>query len=188
MSIGRREFLGRSAAAGAAALIAPRGMFSQAAESRVEILINEPIGTVNPNLYSHFVEHLGGVVYDGIWVGEKSKIPNIGGIRKALVDSLAKIKPGVIRYPGGCFADQYDWRDGIGPRDKRPSRVNFWADTKYKTVKEYESVDSGPQKYEPNWFGTDDFINFCKLVGAKPYLAANLPSLPVRAHLELLGY
>jgi alpha-N-arabinofuranosidase len=188
MSIGRREFLGQTVLAGAAALIAPRAMFSQSAESRVDILINEPIGIVNPNLYSHFVEHLGGVVYDGIWVGEKSKIPNINGIRKALVDSLAKIKPGVIRYPGGCFADQYDWRDGIGPRDKRPSRVNFWADTKYKTSKEYEALDSGPQKYEPNWFGTDEFVNFCKLVGAKPYLAANLRSLNVRAYLEWLEY
>ena len=108
MKLGRREFLGGTALAGAAALIAPRAMFSQSTEARVEILINEPIGTINPNLYSHFVEHLGGVVYDGIWVGEKSKIPNMGGIRKALVDSLAKIKPGVIRYPGGCFADQYD--------------------------------------------------------------------------------
>jgi len=188
MKIGRREFLGQTALAGAAALIAPKAMFSQSTEARVEILINEPLGTINPNLYSHFVEHLGGVVYDGIWVGEKSKIPNIGGIRKALVDSLAKIKPGVIRYPGGCFADQYDWRDGIGPRDKRPSRVNFWADTKYKTSKEYEALDSGPQKYEPNWFGTDDFINLCKLTGAKPYLAANLRSLPVRAYLEWLEY
>ncbi len=127
MKIERREFLKTLTVAGSAALLAPRAVFSQSAEARVEILINEPIGTVNPNLYSHFVEHLGGVVYDGIWVGEKSKIPNIGGIRKALVDSLAKIKPGVIRYPGGCFADQYDWRDGVGPRDKRPSRVNFWV-------------------------------------------------------------
>jgi alpha-N-arabinofuranosidase len=143
---------------------------------------------VNSNLYSHFVEHLGGVVYDGIWVGERSKVANIKGIRKALVDSLAKIKPGVIRYPGGCFADQYDWRDGIGPRDKRPTRVNFWADTKYKTSKEYEALDSGPQKYEPNLFGTDDFMNLCNLVGAKPYLAANLRSLNVQAYLEWLEY
>jgi len=130
MSIKRRDFLKTIGAATTAVIAAPYAFSSTAAaDSSVEILLNEPIGTVNPNLYSHFVEHLGGVVYDGIWVGEKSKIPNVGGIRKALVDSLAKLKPGVIRYPGGCFADQYDWRDGIGPRDKRPSRVNFWADT-----------------------------------------------------------
>ena len=188
MSIGRRDFLNRSLLTGAAAVIAPRAMYAQAADSRVEILINEPIGTINPNLYSHFVEHLGAVVYDGIWVGEKSKIPNIGGVRKDLVDHLAKLKPGVIRYPGGCFADQYDWRDGIGPREKRPSRVNFWADTTYKAPKAYQDVKDGPQKYEPNWFGTDEFIKFCQLVGAKPYLAANLRSLGVSEFMQWLEY
>src|SRR5262245_33354444 len=121
--VGRREFITKTGAAAAAAMIAPRAMYSQSAQSRIDILINEPIGTINPNLYSHFVEHLGAVVYDGIWVGENSKIPNVGGIRKALIDALAKLKPGVIRYPGGCFADQYDWRDGVGPRTKRPTRV-----------------------------------------------------------------
>ena len=80
MKVERREFLKGSVVLGSAALISPRAMFSQAAESRIEILIDEPIGTINPNLYSHFVEHLGGVVYDGIWVGENSKIPNIKGI------------------------------------------------------------------------------------------------------------
>ena len=188
MKIGRREFVKNSLLIGSAALIAPRALFSNSVESRVEILINEPIGTINPDLYSHFVEHLGGVVYDGIWVGEKSKIPNIGGIRKALVENLAKLKPGVIRYPGGCFADQYDWRDGIGPRDKRPTRVNFWADTGYKAPDSYKKLNSGPQKYEPNWFGTDEFVRFCKLVGAKPYLAANVRSLDVRAFQEWLEY
>jgi alpha-N-arabinofuranosidase len=188
MKIERRDFLRSAGAAASISMIAPRAMFSAATDSRVDILINEPIGTINPNLYSHFVEHLGAVVYDGIWVGENSKIPNVGGIRKALIDALAKLKPGVIRYPGGCFADQYDWRDGVGPRAKRPSRVNFWADTKYKTSKEYEALNSGPQKYEPNWFGTDEFINLCKAVGAKPYLAANLRSLDVRAYLEWLEY
>ena len=188
MSVGRREFLGKTLLAGSAALIAPRAMFSQSAESRVEILINEPIGVVHSNVYSHFVEHLGGVVYDGIWVGEKSKIANVGGIRKALVDSLKKLKPGVIRYPGGCFADQYDWRDGVGPREKRPERVNFWADTTYKAPESYQKVIDGPQKYEPNWFGTDEFVKFCQLVDAKPYLAANLRSLPADAFVQWLEY
>src|SRR3954452_6694508 len=102
MGIRRREFLKGSVLLGAAALLSSKSVYSQTADSRIDILINEPIGTVNPNLYSHFVEHLGGVVYDGIWVGENSKVPNIKGIRKALVNNLAKIKPGVIRYPGGC--------------------------------------------------------------------------------------
>src|SRR5215813_15246040 len=101
MKLQRRDFLRSSLLFGAAAVIAPRAAYSQSAEARIEVLINEPIGVINPNLYSHFVEHLGGVVYDGIWVGEKSKIPNVGGIRKDLIDSLAKLKPGVIRYPGG---------------------------------------------------------------------------------------
>lgn len=89
MSIKRRDFLKTFGAATTLAIAKPYAFSSTAAaDSSVEILLNEPIGTVNPNLYSHFVEHLGGVVYDGIWVGEKSKIPNIGGIRKALVESL----------------------------------------------------------------------------------------------------
>ena len=188
MKIERREFLKTSLIAGAAAVIAPRAAFSQTAEAKIEVLINEPIGTVNPNLYSHFVEHLGAVVYDGIWVGEKSKIPNVNGIRKDLIDSLKKLNPGVIRYPGGCFADQYDWRDGIGPRDKRPTRVNFWADTKYKAPESYQKVEGGPQKYEPNWFGTDEFVQFCQLVGAKPYMAANLRSLGVTEFMQWLEY
>ena len=173
-------------ATSAAALLAPRS--AKAADARIEILLNEPIGTVNPHIYSHFVEHLGGVVYDGIWVGEKSKIPNYNGFRKALVDNLKKLKPGVIRYPGGCFADQYDWRDGVGPRDKRPTRVNFWADTRYKTTKAYEDLEDGPQKYENNHFGTDEFISFCRMVGAEPYLAANVRSRDVRVFLEWLEY
>jgi alpha-L-arabinofuranosidase len=188
MAMKRREFLKGIGAATTAAIAVPYALGSAAADSSVEILLNEPIGTVNPNIYSHFVEHLGGVVYDGIWVGEKSKIPNIGGIRKSLVDSLAKLKPGVIRYPGGCFADQYDWRDGIGPRDKRPSRVNFWADTTYKAPKSYQDVQTGPQKYEPNWFGTDEFIKLCRLTGAQPYLAANLRSFGVGDFMQWLEY
>jgi alpha-N-arabinofuranosidase len=193
MTLGRREFLGSALTVGAAgalgmsaSLLAPRS--AAAADSRVDILLNEPIGIVNPNLYSHFVEHLGAVVYDGIWVGEKSKIPNINGVRKDLVDSLRKLKPGAIRYPGGCFADQYDWRDGVGARDKRPTRVNFWADTGYKATEAYKKLEGGPQKYEPNWFGTDEFMKLCQLTGAKPYLAANLRSLPPDVFVQWLDY
>ena len=184
--IGRRTFVSTMLATSAAALLAPRS--TKAADSRIEILLNEPIGTVNPHLYSHFVEHLGGVVYDGIWVGKDSRVPNYGGLRKALVDNLKKLKPGVVRYPGGCFADQYDWRDGVGPAEKRPTRVNFWADTRYKTTKSYEDLAGGPQKYENNHFGTDEFLRFCEMVGAEPYLAANVRSRDVRVFLEWLEY
>ena len=96
-------------------------------DSRIEVLLGEPLGTISPNIYGHFAENLGGVIYDGIWVGEKSKVPNVNGIRKELVEEMRKIKAPVVRYPGGCFADSYDWRDGIGPADKRPRRTNFWA-------------------------------------------------------------
>jgi alpha-N-arabinofuranosidase len=184
--ISRRMFVESALATGAAALLAPRSV--KATDSRIEILLDEPIGTIAPEIYSHFMEHLGGVIYDGVWVGEKSKVPNYNGIRKALVDNLKKLKPGVIRYPGGCFADQYDWRDGVGPRDQRPTRVNFWADTHYKTTKAYEDLEAGPQKYESNHFGTDEFVSFCKMVGAQPYLAANVRSRDVRVFLEWLEY
>src|ERR1043165_6746915 len=182
----RRTFVGSTLAAGAAYLLMPGS--ARAADSRIEILINEPVGTIAPEVYSHFIEHLGAVIYDGIWVGEKSKIPNYDGLRKALFDNLKKLKPGVIRYPGGCFADQYDWRDGVGPREKRPTRVNFWADTHYKTTKAYEEMQGGPQKYESNHFGTDEFVSFYKMVGAQPYLAANVRSRDVRVFLEWLEY
>ena len=188
MKVGRREFLKGSLALGAATIIAPQAVFSQTTLSKVEILINEPIAKIHKDIYSHFVEHLGGVVYDGIWVGEKSKIPNYNGIRKDLVDNLKKLNPGVIRYPGGCFADQYDWRDGVGPREKRPTRVNFWADTRYKTTKNYEDLPDGPQKYESNHFGTDEFSAFCKMVGAEAYLAANVRTRDVRVFQEWLEY
>lgn len=94
----RREFVKSMATVASAALIAPRALYAQdTTGSKIEILINEPIGPIHKDLYSHFVEHLGAVVYDGIWVGEKSKIPNYNGIRKELVDNLKKLKPGVIR-------------------------------------------------------------------------------------------
>src|SRR5262245_2915791 len=193
-TIQRREFL-KSALSGSAAVLAHgsvahfAGRSTQASDARVEILINEPIGTISPNLYGHFVEHLGGVVYDGIWVGENSKVPNIGGIRKELVDHMRRIKPGAIRWPGGCFADSYDWRDGIGPRASRPRRTNSGRDDRgNRTSEAYKRLDSCPQKYEPNWFGTNEFVRFCKLSGGEPYIAANLRSLPAQAFVQWVEY
>ena len=165
----RRAFIQALGAAGAAALVAPRP--ARAADSRIDILIDEPIGPIAPELYGHFAEHLGGVVYDGIWVGDGSPVPNDGGIRRSLVERLKQIKAPVIRWPGGCFADSYDWRDGIGPRASRATRTNFWVNTK---------VPASPSQYDPNSFGTVEFARFCKLAGAQPYLAANIRSLPAR--------
>jgi alpha-N-arabinofuranosidase len=188
----RREFLTTTALAGGAlwsgksATALKRA--TQAADARIEILLNEQIGQINPNIYSHFVEHLGGVVYDGIWVGEDSKVANVGGIRKELVEHMRRIKPGVIRWPGGCFADSYNWRDGIGPRAQRPRHTNFWRDNNARGNAGYQQLDSGPQKYEPNWFGTNEFMRFCRLSGAQPYFAANLRSLPAKDFYEWVEY
>ncbi|MGD8867078.1 MAG: alpha-L-arabinofuranosidase C-terminal domain-containing protein [Gemmatimonadales bacterium] len=186
--ITRRDFIGSSVACGVAVAGAPLlklgGRWtSRLADSRIDVLLDEPIGTVAPEIYGHFVEHLGGVVYDGIWVGEESSIPNIGGIRRAIVEALRPIGPGVIRWPGGCFADSYDWRDGIGPREQRPSRTNFWIDQ--RALRDLGNV---PAKYDPNHFGTNEFVRFCRLVEAQPYLAANVRSLPARAFFEWLEY
>jgi alpha-N-arabinofuranosidase len=158
---------------------------SNQADSRIEILLNEPGGTIAPEIYGHFVEHLGGVVYDGLWVGENSPVPNVNGVRKALIDALRKVKPGMIRWPGGCFADQYDWRDGIGPRDKRPKRTNFWVDAQEWPA---GANRKGPQAYEPNLFGTVDFARFCEQVNAQPYFASNLRSLPAEEFYRWVEY
>ena len=84
-------------------------------------------GIISPEIYGHLSEHIGGVFYDGLWVGEDSKVENIHGFRKSLVESFKKIAPSVLRWPGGCFAETYDWRDGIGPRENRPSRVRTFS-------------------------------------------------------------
>lgn len=190
----RREFM-LGAAAGSALLVSDKDAFFNrsllslmptppAPDSRIEILTGESIGTIAPEIYGHFAEHLGGVVYDGIWVGENSKIPNVAGIRKSLVDALAKIKPSVIRWPGGCFADSYNWRDGIGPKNVRPRGTNFWRDAGEWP----KDAPDGPWKYETNQFGTDDFLRFCKLSGAQPYIAANLRSLSAKDFYEWVEY
>lgn len=182
----RRDFLKAVAAANVALLGRTNSITRQAtaADSRIEILLNDPIGKIAPELYGHFTEHLGGVIYDGIWVGENSKVPNIGGIRRALVDAMRRIKPSVVRWPGGCFADSYNWRDGIGPRGERPRRTNFWADAREWP----KDVPDGPWKYDTNHFGTNEFARFCRLIGAEAYLAANLRSLPAKDFYEWVEY
>ena len=119
------------------------------------------LGTIAPEIYGHFSEHIGGVFYDGLWVGKESAIPNIRGFRKDLVEKLKAIRPAVLRWPGGCFAEVYDWRDGIG--EERPTRYNWWT---YKDG-----------RYESNEVGTHEFMELCELIGAKPYFAANLTAM-----------
>ena len=127
-AVRRRDFVQTAGAATFAVLGLRPPRRARLADARVEVLVNEPIGTIAPEIYGHFTEHLGGVIYDGVWVGEGSTVPSVGGVRRALVDALRAIKPSVIRWPGGCFADSYDWRDGVGPRARRPRRTNFWID------------------------------------------------------------
>jgi alpha-N-arabinofuranosidase len=185
MAIGRRQFVrGAAVGVGAAFLARYSGIAaSPTSDARIDILLDEPLGTISPDIYGHFAEHLGGVVYDGIWVGEGSKVANVGGIRKSLVEALQKIKAPVVRWPGGCFADSYDWKDGIGPAEKRPRRTNFWVGD--PLVRDAGNI---PQKYDPNTFGTNEFVRFCKLAGCQPYLAANLRSLPAEDFYRWVEY
>jgi len=151
----RRKFL-RPTLLGAGALVLSQhaaltpSWAAGAADSRIEVLPAEVLGTISPYIYGHFTEHLGGVIYDGVWVGRNSKVPNIDGIRRALVEQMRKMNVPVVRYPGGCFARSCDWRDGVGPVDKRPRRTNFWANDE-------NAQSPASHKYEPNEFGTNEF-------------------------------
>lgn len=183
--IRRRDFI-RNTVATAGALFTAHSPFafgqsSSTSDSRIEVLLGEPLGIISPNIYGHFTENLSGVIYDGVWVGTNSRIPNLNGIRKELVDELKKIKPPIVRFPGGCFADSYDWRDGVGPIDKRPRRTNFWAG-------EEPSAAPDSHRYDSNRFGTNEFMQFCKLIGSQPYLAANVRSLPAEAFYRWVEY
>ena len=124
--------------------------------TRITLNPADTIATIHPNIYGHFAEHLGRCIYDGIWVGEDSSIPNIDGFRTDIIEALRRIKPSIIRWPGGCFADDYHWQDGVGPRDQRPRRINIhWGEV-----------------IETNQVGTQEFIRFCRLVGAAAVVSA----------------
>ena len=125
--------------------------------STVSIHPGVTYGTINPDIYGHFIEHLGKCVYEGLWVGTDSSIPNTDGVRNDTVEALAKISAPVIRWPGGCFADMYHWEDGIGPRENRPVRPNLW----------WDGTDC-------NQYGTAEFLHTCKRIGAEPYICLNV--------------
>jgi len=156
----RREFA-YSVGAAAFSLIASRRVFSfQAQEQRIRINADVEIGTIRPELHGHFAEHLGSCTYGGLWVGKDSRIPNVDGYRKQAVEYLRELGVPVLRWPGGCFADDYHWRDGIGPKEKRPKTVNIhWGNYT-----------------EDNSFGTHEFVGLCRLIGAEPYFAGNVGS------------
>lgn len=128
--------------------------------TRFSVLLSEPIATIAPALHGQFTEHLGELVYPGLWVGPDSDVPNVDGLRSDVIDALTPLGIPVLRWPGGCFADDYHWRDGIGPRADRPQRLNVhW--------------DMAP---ESNAFGTHEFLQLAGLLGSTPYLAGNLGS------------
>ena len=160
----RRRFFKSAAAAGVAAFAGLRTL--PAADAEIQVDPSQPGPLINPHIYGHFIEHLGGVIYDGIWVGRNSKVPNLGGIRKQFVDDLKRIGAPNLRWPGGCFADGYHWRDGIGATAKRPRTYNYWE----------HRMPKGLHAVEGNEFGTHEFMQLCRLVGAEPYVAANVGS------------
>lgn len=127
---------------------------------------------ISRNIYGHFTEHLGRCIYEGIWVGEDSPIPNTRGIRNDVVAALRRLKVPVVRWPGGCFADEYHWMSGIGPRNQRPATINtHWGGV-----------------VENNHFGTHEFMDFCEQIGAAPYVCGNVGSGSVGEMMDWVEY
>ncbi len=133
---------------------------------------DQPGPVINRNIYGQFAEHLGSCIYGGIWVGPDSPIPNTRGMRNDVIAALKNLSVPVLRWPGGCFADEYHWRDGIGPREKRPSMINtHWGGV-----------------VENNAFGTHEFLDFCELIGTEPYVCVNVGSGSVQEGMEWIEY
>lgn len=145
------------------------------ANAQVQVHVNDAASdqpVIHKEIYGHFAEHLGRCIYDGIWVGPDSDIPNINGYRKDLVEALKELKVPVMRWPGGCFADEYHWMDGIGPKEDRPKMINSnWGGT-----------------VEDNSFGTHEFFNLCELIDCEPYLSGNVGSGSVEELAKWVEY
>jgi alpha-L-arabinofuranosidase len=146
--------------------------FAQKVTTIIIIKNNTDAPTINKNIYGHFAEHLGRSIYGGFFVGDTSKIPNTAGVRNDIIDALKKLKIPNLRWPGGCFADTYHWKDGIGPKENRPTIVN----TNWGNVT------------EDNSFGTHDFLNMCELLGTEPYLSGNVGSGTVQELADWVQY
>jgi alpha-N-arabinofuranosidase len=142
------------------------------ANNKLVLHADRGIETIRRHIYGHFAEHLGRCIYDGIWVGPESNIPNTRGIRNDVVAALRAIRIPVLRWPGGCFADEYHWRDGIGPAEDRPRQLNtHWGGV-----------------IETNRFGTHEFLDLCEQLGCEPYICGNLGSGTVREMQEWVEY
>jgi len=138
------------------------------------LVINADLGrqTISRHIYGHFAEHLGRCIYDGVWVGEESPIPNTRGIRNDVVQALRAINIPNLRWPGGCYADAYHWRDGIGPKEQRPRTINFhWGNV-----------------VEDNSFGIHEFMDLCDQLGCEPYICGNVGSGSPREMAEWVEY
>ena len=152
--------------------VAPPVAEVQAEPGPLTIETDKPGATINRDIFGQFAEHLGTGIYGGVWVGKDSKIPNVRGIRSDVVGALKAIKVPVVRWPGGCFADEYHWRDGIGPVAKRKTTVNaVWAGA-----------------VEPNTFGTHEFMDFAEQIGSEAYVSVNMGSGSVQEAAEWLEY
>lgn len=145
---------------------------AQAQKATATVDVQNPGTKINKEIYGQFAEHLGSCIYGGLWVGEDSQIPNVNGYRKDVFEALKALKVPVLRWPGGCFADDYHWRDGIGPRSERPSlRNNNWGGT-----------------LEDNSFGTHEFLNLCEMLGCEPYVSGNVGSGTVEEMAKWVEY
>jgi len=145
---------------------------SESANASLVVHVDQSGPTISRNIYGHFAEHLGRCIYEGIWVGEDSDIPNTRGIRNDVVAALIELKVPQLRWPGGCFADEYHWKDGIGPREKRPAMINtHWGGV-----------------VENNHFGTHEFLDLCEMIGADPYVCGNVGSGTVQEMMEWVEY
>ena len=144
------------------------------AQSKVNVSL-EPNSTapqISKHIYGHFAEHLGRCIYGGFYVGEDSEIPNLEGVRKDIIAALREMKIPNLRWPGGCFADTYHWKDGIGDKASRPTIVNQW----------WGGVT------EDNSFGTHDFLNLCEALDTEPYISGNIGSGTVREFADWIQY
>lgn len=130
------------------------------------------LSRIEPEVYGHFSEHLGRCIYEGIFVGENSDIPNVNGMRTDVVEALKELKVPMLRWPGGCFADEYHWKDGIGPKETRKKMINtHWGGV-----------------VEDNSFGTHEFMELCRQIGCKTYVNGNLGSGTVQEMSEWVEY
>jgi alpha-L-arabinofuranosidase len=147
--------------------------FGLSAQNKITLNAEQAETQINKNIYGHFAEHLGRCIYDGIYVGENNtSIPNTSGVRNDVIKALKDLKIPNLRWPGGCFADTYHWKDAIGPQNERKPIENLmWGNMR-----------------EDNSFGTNEFLNMCELLGAEPYLAVNMNSGTVKEAVEWVQY